>query len=277
MIDIHCHILPSLDDGPQDMAESLQMARSAVQEGINTIIATPHCIPEVYFTEQSMILQKVAMLQERLAGAGVPLQVLPGMEVYLTLDVPERLRKGSALTLNGQGTYVLLELPMNSVPSYAEQVIFEIMLQGKKPILAHPERNKEIIENPLILQRLIEKGCLVQITSGSLTGLFGSKIQQSTEEFVRLGWVDFIASDAHHPLKRPIMLKDAWLAASNLIGEAGARELLMGNPEKVIKGEPIRKKEILPFQLPKQKGGTKKKKGFWSRLGALFKSKKYRG
>ncbi|SHK76024.1 tyrosine-protein phosphatase [Desulforamulus aeronauticus] len=271
MIDIHCHILDSLDDGPQDMEVSLQMARNAVQDGITKVIATPHCIPEIYFNEKQAVIEKVEVLQERLDDVGIPLRVLPGMEVHLSLDVPQRLISGSALTLGDKGVYVLLELPMNSVPNYAGQVLFEIMLQGIKPVIAHPERNKEIIESPKKLQLLIEKGCLVQVTSGSLTGFFGSSIQQLTEEFIRLGWVDFIASDAHDLRKRPIMLEKARLAAAGLIGEEGAWGLVSGNPERVINGEVIRKKEILPYQFRGIKGKTKKKKSFWLGLSALFK------
>ncbi|ABO51500.1 PHP C-terminal domain protein [Desulforamulus reducens MI-1] len=269
MIDLHCHILPNIDDGAKDQAISLEMAAKAVQEGITTIIATPHCIPEVYFTERQAILSAVAELQKLLDGAGLPLKILPGMEVHLTLDAAQRLAQGSALTLNDTGKYVLLEFPMNHVPAYSGQVIFEIMLKGIKPILAHPERNREIIESPQVLYQLQEKGCLVQVTAGSLTGRFGSKIQQLTQDFVRLGWVDFIASDAHDPIKRPFLLREARLVVEELVGRERALQLVLGNPEKVTKGEAIGKGEVLPYQLTR--GEKRKKKGLWYGLQSFFR------
>lgn len=269
MIDLHCHILSNIDDGSRNIKTSLEMAKLAVDEGVKVVIATPHCIPEVFFTERRAVLSGVVELQSALNRAGIKLQVLPGMEVHLTLDVPERLANGSALTLNDNGKYVLLELPMNSVPAYAGQVIFEIMLKGIKPILAHPERNRDIIEAPQLLYELIEKGCLVQVTAGSLTGHFGTRIQQLTKEFIQLGWVDFIASDAHDPIKRPFLLKEASLIAEDLLGSERALQLVQRNAEKVIKGEVIYKDSILLYQ--RVKVNKKKKKGFWYGIQKLFR------
>lgn len=269
MIDLHCHIIPNFDDGAKDQEVSIEMARLAIKEGITTVIATPHCIPEVNLLERKAVLVAVTELQGLFDRANIPLKVLPGMEVSLTLDLSQRLANGSALTLNDTGKYVLLEFPANSVPAYAGQVIFEMMLKGFKPIIAHPERNKEIIEHPRILHSLIEKGCLVQVTAGSLTGRFGSRVQEITREFVRLGWVDFIASDAHDPIRRPIQMKEAWGVARELIGEEQANELVLGNPQRVLNGEAIPKGEILPYPTTRKKAS--RKGGLWSNLRAFFK------
>ncbi|MEW6698379.1 MAG: tyrosine-protein phosphatase [Bacillota bacterium] len=270
MIDLHCHILPGLDDGPPGIETSLELARAAVNEGIHTIAATPHCIPEVFFNERQAVLEAVAEFQGRLDAEHVPLKIAPGMEVHLTLDLAERITKGSVLTLNDAGKYILLEFPMNTVPRYAEQVIFELMLKGIKPIIAHPERNREIIENPNLLYGFMEKGCLIQVTAGSLTGKFGSRVQQRTRDFVQLGWVDFIASDAHDPLRRPFMLKEAWAAAKDIIGEERANVLVLGNPQKVLMGEAIGKSEVPPYHSIKGKV-SRKKRSFWSGLASIFK------
>lgn len=270
MIDLHCHILPGLDDGPPDIETSLELARAAVKEGVRFIVVTPHCIPEVFLNERQAVLKAVAEFQSRLEAADVPLKIAPGMEAHLTLDLPERLTKGSVLTLNDAGKYILLEFPMNTVPRYAEQVIFELMLKGIKPIIAHPERNREIIENPNLLYGFIEKGSLVQVTAGSLIGKFGSRVQQRTGDFVRLGWVDFIASDAHHPVRRPFMLREAWEAAKDIIGEERANALVMGNPHKVLKGEAVCKGEVPPYPSIKGKV-SRKKRSFWHGLASIFK------
>ncbi|GAB6179476.1 exopolysaccharide biosynthesis protein [Desulfotomaculum defluvii] len=271
MIDIHCHVLPGLDDGPQALEVSLQMTEMAVKEGITEIVATPHCIPEVFFNEGKAVLSKTREFQEILDAKGIPLRILPGMEVHLTLDVPARLSSGSALTVCDFKKHMLLELPLNSVPAYAGQVIFEIMLKGIKPIIAHPERNKEIAENPRVLHELIEKGCLVQITAGSLTGRFGSTIQELTQEFLSLGWVDFIASDAHDTIRRPFQMKEAWARAKELVGEERANQLVIGNPTKLINGEAINKADIEPYPEQRKRVRHRKDKGLLGRLSRLFR------
>lgn len=270
MIDIHSHILSGMDDGAQCWEDSLLLARAVLEEGVHTVIATPHCIPEVYFTEGRAVLQAVAEFQSKLAAAGVPLKIMPGMEIHLTLDVPARLTSGSALTLNNTGKYILLEFPMNTVPRYAEQVIFELLLKGIKPIIAHPERNKEIIENPDILHNLIGKGCLVQITAGSLTGVFGHRVRQRASDFVRLSWADFIASDAHDPVKRPFLFRAGWEAAKDLVGEERARALVLDNPQRVLEGKAINKGEVPPYRALQGKNG-RQKRSFWSGLASIFK------
>lgn len=270
MIDIHCHILPNLDDGSRDTENSLAMAEFAFEDGIRTIIATPHFIPEIFYTQTEVVFDRIKRLEKHLKMAEIPLNILPGMEVHLTLDVPQRLANGSVLTLNDTGKYVLLEFPMNSVPAYAGQVIFETMLKGIKPIIAHPERNKEIAEDPQILYQLIEKGCLVQVTAGSLTGHFGPKIQQLTQDFLRLGWVDFIASDAHDTVRRSFRMKEAWAKTAELVGEAGAKQLFIGNPTKLINGEAIKKGDMEPYPQYRRRVSHKKKETFFKRLSRFL-------
>lgn len=271
MIDLHCHILPGLDDGPSNIEAGLELARAAVKEGINTIVATPHCIPEVFSNEREHVLKAFKQLQDRLLLEEIPLRIVPGMEVHLTLDVAQRLSAGTVLTIGDLGKYVLLELPANSVPGYAEQIIFEVMLQGIRPILAHPERNREIIENPHLLYQLIEKGCLVQVTSYSLTGQFGSTIQNLTKEMVRLGWVDFIASDAHGLSKRPVALREAYQVARELVGEESAGKLILDNPRRILEGKDIVKGDVLPYPSDRNTKSSVRKKGFWFGLSSIFR------
>lgn len=273
MIDIHCHILPCLDDGPEDMETSLAMARDALGQGITTVIATPHCIPEVFFNERNAVMEAVMNFQNRLEREGIPLRVIPGMEVHLTLDVPQRLAGGSALTVGDLGKHVLLELPLSTVPGYTEQVIFEIMLKGIVPIIAHPERNKGIAGNPQLLHRLLEKGCLVQVTSGSLTGEFGQRIQKLTKEFLQLGWVDFIATDAHHPVKRAPLMKQAYLIASELMGEETANKLVLDNPWRLLKGESISKGNVLSYSSCEKSNRKKKNISFFNCLVNIFRKR----
>lgn len=139
------------------------------------------------------------------------------------------------------------------------------MLKGIKPILAHPERNRDIIDEPEILHRLIEKGCLVQVTSGSLTGQFGGKIKTLTSQMIMSNWVDFIASDAHDAIRRPVALKEAYQVAVGLIGESAATKLMLETPQRVIAGEPIIKGEVQSLLLKSQD-----RQGFWTGFKKLF-------
>ncbi|MDO7786888.1 phosphotransferase [Desulforamulus aquiferis] len=267
MIDIHCHILPCLDDGPESMELSLEMARTAVKEGVTAVIATPHCISGVFYNERKDVVPVMEAFKHRLNMEGIALDIYPGLEIRLEPNIAAKVADRQLLSLCDQGKYLLVELPLSSVPPNTGQVVFECMLKGIRPIIAHPERNKEIIENPQLLFKMLEKGCLVQITSGSITGDFGSGVQNFTKEILKHGWVHFVASDAHHPIKRPLKLKEARLVTAQLSSEDNAKLLFEENPLKVIRGETIENHEVLPF--PKGRSSIKKRKGFWS---ALWKS-----
>lgn len=269
MIDLHCHILPCLDDGPDSLELSLEMAKQAVAEGITGVIATPHCIQGLYFSNGTVVLAAVAEFKEALAEAGINLDIWPGAEVRIELETAKDIASGSVLTLCNLGKHVLLEFPLGSVPPNVGQVIFELMLAGVRPIIAHPERNKEILAEPQLLSGLIEKGCLVQVTAGSLTGDFGSQVQEFTKEIIGLGWVHFVASDAHDHQRRPLKLREALVLTEQSLGAEGAREIFVVNPLKVTRGEMIALRESLPYIRKKQRSGGKK--GFWSGLRKYFK------
>ncbi|WP_051273471.1 tyrosine-protein phosphatase [Desulfotruncus alcoholivorax] len=252
MIDIHAHILPGMDDGARDVNEALDMARIAVLEGMTGLIATPHVAAGLYSREKWQILDAVAALNNLLIKEKIPLQLYPGAEYLLEPDIPQRLRSGEILTLNNGGKYLLVEFPFASVPVYAENVIFEIMLQGVTPIIAHPERNAELQKNPGRLAGLIHQGALAQVTLGSIAGLFGDKAKYAGINLVNQGLAHFLASDAHSPNNRPPLLKTLLKKMHQQLNTGMIELLTEQNPEHLIRGKPVKRVEPAE-KTPKQK------------------------
>jgi len=234
MIDIHSHILPAIDDGPSELETSLQMLNIAAENGTTTMIATPHFHEQIR-PKKHKIIQKLDLLKEEAEKLNITLYA--GMEVYLTPDTPQNLRKDNLLTLAGSN-YLLVEFPFQQIPSYIDTILFEIMLQGKAPVIAHPERYTEIIENPNKMLKYLEKGALAQINSGSLLGYFGQEVQACAENLLTHGMVHFLGSDAHSTGRRKPILKQALQQIKEIAGEETAN-ILSENAEKLINKKPI--------------------------------------
>ncbi|RFU67116.1 tyrosine protein phosphatase [Peribacillus saganii] len=208
MIDIHNHIIPGLDDGASDITESIAMAKHAVSEGIHTIIATPHHKNGRYENDKQTILQQCDLLNKTFAEESISLTILPGQEIRLNGDVLSDYEKGEILTLN-QTQYIFIELPSNHVPRYTEKMLFDMQMNGLSPIIVHPERNQEIIENPDILYNFVKNGTLSQITASSITGHFGKKIKKFTSQLIDANLTHFVASDAHNLSSRTFRMMEA--------------------------------------------------------------------
>lgn len=264
IIDIHTHILPGLDDGARDLDEALQMARMACADGIQGVVATPHVAAGLYEHSREVILKAVGDFKAVLAAEGIPLKVYPGAEYMLEPDLPRRLSAGEMVTLNDGGRYLLVELPFTSVPPFAEQTFFEIMMQGIKPIIAHPERNAQLQKDPGQLRRFLEKGVLVQVNVGSIKGLFGEKAKKAGEFFLDKGYIHLLASDAHSAGQRPPVLTKHVLELKTQINNAAIDLLTITNPERLIQGRPIKDIEIKEPEQDKKPGIISR---FFSRLG----------
>lgn len=249
MVDLHCHILPGVDDGAQTLEDSLDMARAAVQEGITKIVATPHHHTSRYNTPKEMILNGVNVLNEKLNEYDIPLEVLPGQEVRLFGEIMEEYENGQVTTINGSH-YILIEFPSNHVPSYSERLFYDIQMQGLVPVVVHPERNSDIIQNPEKLYHLIEKGALSQITAGSLIGSLGKKIQKFTFQLIESNLTHCVASDAHNITTRPFKMQEAY----QLLEKQYGMELLFQfreNAEYMINGNTIYSES--PIQIKKKR------------------------
>lgn len=235
MIDIHSHILPNLDDGPSSWDISLKMCQQAYEDGIKTIVATPHALNGVYDNYPKVIEEKVKTLNQKLKENNIPLQILPGSEVHLRDDIIEKIKKQEILTLN-KNNYILLEFPTTQIPLKIEEILFQIQIMGITPILSHVERNLEFQRKPDLLANLIQKGALAQLTAASLCGAFGTKIRKLSQELLANGLIYCIASDAHSNSEqgRSPTLSKAVSEASKIIGQKPAQDLVQTNPQKII-------------------------------------------
>lgn len=208
MIDIHSHILPGIDDGAQTIEDSIKMAKAAVNEGITTIIATPHHKNNQFTNLKSSILTKVNDLNTVLKQENIPLSVLPGQEVRIYGEVLEDYYKEEILTLN-HTKYLFIEFPSSSVPRYAERLLYELQTEGIIPIIVHPERNKELQEKPELLYQLVKNGALTQVTASSVAGYFGKNVKKFSEQLIEHNLTHFIASDAHNTHNRSFKVVEA--------------------------------------------------------------------
>jgi protein-tyrosine phosphatase len=242
MIDIHCHILPNLDDGADTWDEALRMARMAVADGIREIVATPHLfrhkiVDPKMLNPKEKIFKAVFKLKQKLVDAGVELNVYPGCDVPLCPEIWRLVRQGQVLTINDTQRYLLLEMPDTAIPPATEELCFQLASKGITPIITHPERNLVFYEMPNKLVRLLDLGCLAQLTAQSLTGRFGRHVAKFARLLVSKGYVQVMATDAHNSRSRPPLLLEAVREISRIIGESRAWDMVTAVPEKIICGD----------------------------------------
>ncbi|MHB8882366.1 MAG: tyrosine-protein phosphatase [Thermodesulfovibrionales bacterium] len=236
MIDLHCHLLPGLDDGAQDLTMSLEMARIAVADGISRIIATPH-YSHNNRTLRTGITSAVQLLQEALQASGIQLGVSAGAEIELTPEVFRAVEERDLITLHGS-RYFLLELP-DLLPPVLETFMFKARMSGYVPVISHPERNYSLLVSKEKLQRLRDAGALFQVTAMSITGEFDEQIQRYAEMMLRGGYVDFVASDGHDSSYRLPRLSAAAAEVRRLLGEAACSRIFSENPRYVLEDREI--------------------------------------
>lgn len=236
--DIHCHIVPGIDDGARDEAEALAMAAAAVRDGTATVIATPHQLGGNAHVTAADIRSGVAMLNEALRRAAIPLDVLPGADVRIEPELPALLRRGDVVTLADRGRHVLLELPHDAYVPLGP-LLDSLRKQGLTGILSHPERNKAMQARPDTVAEVVRDGGLIQITAGSLTGGFGNSARTLAEMCVRRRLVHFVASDAHDTTRRPFGLAAARDVVTKLADQRVTDAVTLENPTRVAAGESI--------------------------------------
>lgn len=252
MIDIHCHILPGMDDGAQKLEDSLAMAKKAVSDGITHILVTPHYKNGVYVNPKESILDRTKFLQQKLFENNIPLKLLPGQEVRLNGDLISDIEKKEIQFIDKDNQYLLIELPTASVPYYTEKLFLELGKMNVIPVIAHPERNQDFINNPDKLYDFILNGAFAQLTAGSYLGLFGKKIQKVSREFIKCNLVHFIASDAHNVSKRTFNMTEAYEKLNHEFGESvadyfeqNAIDLVNGNMYQSVEPEKVVRKKFL--------------------------------
>lgn len=237
-VDIHCHLLPGIDDGSPDWETSLAMARMAVADGTRTIIVTPHQLGNFSHNRGNAIRELTGQLQDVLHQHNIPLEVLPGADVRIEDNMVDLLSSGQVLSLGDKRRHVLLELP-HELYFPLEKVLTELNRRGMTGVLSHPERNHGILRAPELLGPLVEAGCLMQVTAGSLMGTFGPQSQQLAEWMLSQGLVHFIATDAHGLKSRRPLISRAFERVKALVNQETALDLCARNPALVARGETV--------------------------------------
>jgi len=245
LIDIHNHIIPQFDVGSTSWEESLEMLRQSAEDGITDVIATPHILDENDFNRDKELLSKFTELQTRAKKAGIHVQLHLGCEVYAHPDM--QLEKSFA-TLNNNGKYFLVEFPMNTVPVFIPETFFNFALDGKIPIIAHPERNLNIIKDPQQAYDFVQRGALLQINAGSLHGIFGQSAKKIAELMMNANLVHFIASDAHSSNTRNPKLRATYELVIQKWGQEKATKIFFENPQKVLEGKKIVTSDPIAFE-----------------------------
>lgn len=196
VLDIHSHILPEIDDGAKSLDICINMLKLAKEDNVDSIIATPHYYRGYYEKEYNEVLALIEKINSTAEEQDIDIKILPGQEIFLDKHTPKLYKEGIIGGLNNS-KYVLMELPMGELPKDALDNIYEVRLQGAVPILAHPERYNYIMEKPSLINDFGNEGCLFQINTGSIKGIFGKKVEKTAEILIKNGICNFIASDAH--------------------------------------------------------------------------------
>lgn len=255
MIDVHCHILPGLDDGPENIAESLEMAETAIADGITHVVATPHCN-----TEYAFDYRRVREVREELQGKiGERLKLATGCDFHLNPENLEALRENPARFCINQKDYLLVEFNEFSIPPAMDQTLHELQLAGLRPIVTHPERNAILRAQPERLAKWVRTGNSVQVTGGSLTGVFGPAAQRNAMRWIADGVVQIVASDAHNVRGRPLKLQPSFDVVFQQFGEEMARGLFVENPLAAFEGRE------LPYvpEIVEEEGAKPRKRFFF--------------
>lgn len=242
MIDLHCHLLPAIDDGARDLATALSMAEMFVADGVEVVACTPHILPGIYPNKGPQIRAAVATLQTEIEKAGIPLRLTTGADVHIAPGLVAGLHSGEILSL-ADSRYILIEPPHHILPARFDETLFDLMVAGYVPIITHPERLSWARSNYSALQRLASQGVWMQITAGSLAGKFGKTALYLAERMLDEGLVHILASDAHDLKARHPDLADGAALVARRIGDEEARNLVSVRPSGILDN-------VLPEALP---------------------------
>jgi len=227
MLDIHCHILPGLDDGSPDIETSVKMAEIAVQDGIRAVIATPHV--GANDLDRSEVIEQTVLLNNELTKRKIDLTIYPGAEIQSHLAVS----LAEVHTL-GFGQSILIEFPHSFLPSDSVSLVRTLVAKEYRVIIAHAERNYTIAFEPDKASELIQAGAEIQVTAESITGFQGPDPKRCADYLLQRKWVHYIGTDSHSPTFRRPTLSRAVQVASKIIGNFEAIKLVTTNPEKLL-------------------------------------------
>ncbi len=238
MIDLHCHLLPGIDDGPETMEEALALAAHAVQSGIVHSVVTPHVHIGRYDNELASIERHLGRFRAELERRGIELQLSLGAEVRIGEAIIEMVMQNRIPFLGERDGYriMLLELPHSHVPVGSDKLVGWLLKHKIRPIIAHPERNKDVHQDIDKITPFVSMGCWLQVTAGAVVGNFGEPSRKRAVELLERGWVSILASDAHNLEHRPPELEPGRRAAAAVVGEEASWKLVRDTPLSIVNG-----------------------------------------
>jgi len=264
LIDLHCHLLPGIDDGAADISLSLEMARASAADGITVTACTPHIMPGVYNNDRAIIEAGIARLESHFAEEGIAMRLVVGADVHMDVELISGLKSGRIPSLNNT-RYFLFEPPHHVPPPRIEDNLFNIMSAGYVPVLTHPERLSWIESHYGVMEKLVQMGVPMQITAGSVTGQFGRRVKYWADKMIGEGLAHILATDAHNLTGRPPNLSRARDMIADRLGEAEAIHMTTTRPQAILDN-------MSPDRWPPPPGVRESRKsgeqgGWLSRLG----------
>lgn len=240
MFDIHSHILPDIlgDDGSNSIEMTIEMGKQLVKSGFTDVFATPHHIHGENNSSSKSIVGLVTEINDTLKSHGIDLTIHTGHEIYMDESIGQKLVLGEVLSL-GDSKYVLIELPMHSIPFNFESVIFDLKLKGYSPVLAHPERNRCIYSDISIVDKYVEMGVLLQLNLRSLSGKYGSNVKQAASELIKKEYYSFVGSDGHNCTNRSMDVISEIKTLKSMTENKYFSDITHNNPRKILSGEVI--------------------------------------
>lgn len=257
MIDLHCHLLPGIDDGSANLDVSLRLATEAVENGVTHALLTPHHMNGVFMNHRADVVRMTSKFQEQLDQHNIELTVFPGQEVRINGDLLTALDQNDILFADENGQYLMLEFPDDDVPAYTNDMIYQLQQRGIIPVIVHPERNTKIMRHPELIYDLLQKGCLSQITASSYVGTFGEKVELFSRQLIEAGQGYVFASDAHDLPGRKYEMHEAFDKLKMEFGNELAEEF-EENAKSIINGD-----VVTPHQLQTVKIRRKKRFGLF--------------
>lgn len=238
MIDLHCHLLPGIDDGPATLAESLSLAETARDNAITHAVLTPHIIPGRYDNTLQSISDACANFRRELSRKKINLDVAFAAEIRLDPVIMNMVTTNTVPFLGREkgNDLLLLEFPHDSIPPGSLELVKWLLQRHIKPVIAHPERNKAVLDRYAVLRPFLDAGCLLQVTAGSLTGLFGKGPEKLARKLLKSGWVSLIASDAHNAHKRLPEMEPGRRVAEKIVGESESWAMVLDRPAEFTRG-----------------------------------------